>query len=252
MTRPDENLKSPSAPTTSSLTGEGVEGPRVAAVCLPRGIFRSESTGIDSGIDKRPVDGPLIVGPLGAEGDHHGDSEHHGGIFKALYAFSREAREELARAEGRELPDGHFGENLVTEGIDTDEVVVGQRWRIGTAIIEATCRRDPCRTFGDWMADQRWPRRFTENGRCGSYFRVVQSGEIRAGDAIAAEAAPAHGVTIGETFRGIDAGQSRALLQWAIDTETVLYESLVRSCTGVIERAGEEIAFPEHLASVGR
>lgn len=238
--------------TTAPPARKDAQAPWIAAVCLPRTIFHSETTGIDSGIDKRPIDGPLIVGPLGAEGDHQGDTEHHGGLFKALYAVARETREELAAAEGRELPDGSFGENLVTVGIDTDEVIIGQRWRIGTAILEATCRRDPCRTFGDWMEDPRWPRRFTQNGRCGSYFRVVQPGEIRAGDAIDAEPAPAHGVSIGQTFRGLDAEQARALLQWAIDSETVLYTSLVRSCLTVIERSGGSFEFPEQLSSVGR
>lgn len=241
-------------PESTSTNGNGAHGQvaRVAAVCLPRATFHSSSTGIESGIDKRPLDGPLVVGPLGADGDHQGDAEHHGGLFKALYVVARETREGLADAEGRDLPDGSFGENIATEGIDTDEVLVGQRWRIGTAIIEATCRRDPCKVFGDWMGDQRWPRRFTENGRCGSYFRVVQPGEIRAGDAIVPEAAPPHGVTVGQTFRGLDADQAHALLQWAIDTETVLYETQVRTCLSIIERAGGTFRFPEHLSSVGR
>ena len=229
-----------------------VSAARVVAVCLPQEIFHSAATGIDSGIDKRPVQGPLVVGPLGADGDHQGDRDHHGGRFKAIYAFARETREHFSAAEGRDLPDGCFGENLVTEGIDTDEVVVGQRWRVGSAVLEATCRRDPCRTFADWMGDGRWPRRFRDGGRCGAYFRVVQPGQIRAGDAIVPEPAPPHGVTVGETFRGLDVEQARALLQWAIDTDTVLYASQVRTCLGVIERDGSSFDFPEHLASVGR
>lgn len=235
-----------------TTTAQVAAVPRVAAVCVPREIFHAPTSGIASGIKKVPVEGPVHVGPRGAHGDHQGDREHHGGTFKALYAVAREMREDHARREGRELPDGAFGENLVTVGIDTDEVLVGQRWKIGAAIIEATCRRDPCRTFADWMGDDRWPRRFREAGRCGAYFRVIEPGQIQAGDEIIVHDPPPHGVTIGQTFRGLDAEQARALLDWAVETGTVLYDSQVRSCLVTLQRAGEMFDFPGHLRSTGR
>ncbi len=239
---------------TSGLTGhEGLDSaPLIAAVCLPRTRFEAPTSGISSGINKLPVAHRVPVDEYGFEGDHQGDTEHHGGLFKAVYAFSRETREQIAATEGRDFPDGFFGENLVTLGIDTDEVLVGQRWRIGAAVLEASCRRDPCRTFADWMGDPRFPRRFTENGRCGAYFRVVTPGTIGAGDVIEELPRPEHGVSVGDTFRGVDARQARALLDWAQDTQTVLYTSQVRSCLTALRREKPEATFPAALTSTGR
>lgn len=224
----------------------------IAAVCLPTQIFYAPTSGINSGIHKLPQVGPISVGPRGLAGDHQGDTAHHGGIFKAVYAFARETREALARCENTDFADGVFGENLVTVGIDTDEVVIGSRWKIGTTVLEATCQRDPCRTFADWMHDSRWPRRFRDNGRCGAYFQVVTPGHLEAGNEIQVVHVPEHGVSIGAVFRGASAAQARALLEWAIDTETILYESQARSCLAILARAGEKLEFPDALRSTGR
>ncbi|MCS6710776.1 MOSC domain-containing protein [Brachybacterium sp. EF45031] len=212
----------------------------------------AQTTGIRSGIDKRPVCGRVEIGRLGLQGDYQGDTSHHGGLFKAVYCVSREMREDIARQEGRTLPDGAFGENLVTVGIDTDEVLVGQRWRVGGAVLEATCRRDPCQTFADWMGDPGWPRRFRSGGRSGAYFRVIEPGSVQAGDPIEVLTVPDHGVSIGQTFRGLQAHQARALLDWAVETTTVLYESQVRSCLTILDRQGQPTTFPAALRSTGR
>ncbi|WP_262423809.1 MOSC domain-containing protein [Brachybacterium sp. Z12] len=153
-------------------TGTG----RIAAVCTVAQLFPVAASGLMSGIDKRPVDGPVRLLPHGVLGDVQGDREHHGGIFKAVYAFARETREALAAAHGLDLPDGSFGENLVTTGQDTDETVIGERWRIGTAELEATAVRNPCGTFAAWIGDRRWGRHFTAAGRAGAYFRVLVEG----------------------------------------------------------------------------
>lgn len=225
---------------------------RVDAVCLPRELVPAIAYGFLSGIAKLPVAHPVAVRRLGISGDHQGDVDHHGGLFKAVYAYAREAREELALAEGRELPDGFFGENLVTVGQDTDGAIIGERWRIGTAVLEATCVRDPCTTFAERMEDPRWPRRFRENGRCGAYFRVVKEGELRAGDAIEVIARPDHGVSIQQAFRGLDAEAARRLLEFSRETGTVLYASLVRAAETAIRRAGGQVEHPAHLSSTGR
>jgi MOSC domain-containing protein YiiM len=229
------------------------DGPgRVAAVCTVARLFPVPDRGLVSGIDKRSVDGPLRLLTHGVLGDVQGDREHHGGIFKAVYAYSGEVREAFAAALGQELPDGFFGENLVTAGQDTDETVIGERWRLGTAELEATCPRNPCGTFAAWMGDRRWGRSFTAAGRCGAYFRVLLEGEVRAGDEIEVLERPAHGVTIGDAFRGLDAAQARALLDWAEESGTVLYHSLVGSAQTVLRRAGEDAEFPDRLRSTGR
>src|SRR5690606_1942 len=144
---------------------------RIGAVCTVAQLFEVRERSLMSGIDKRPVDGPVTLLTHGVLGDVQGDREHHGGIFKAVYAYSREVREAYAEALGEELPDGFFGENLVTTGHDTDHTVIGERWRVGGAEIEATCPRNPCGTFAAWMGDRRWGRTFTAQGRAGAYFR---------------------------------------------------------------------------------
>src|SRR5699024_6187369 len=84
------------------------------------------------------------------------------------------------------------------------------------------------------------------------YFRVLTQGRVRAGDEIEVTHRPAHGVTIGDAFRRLDAEQARALLDWAEGTGTVLYHSLVGAAQGALKRAGEEPAFPDRLRSTGR
>ena len=151
-----------------------------------------------TGIDKRPVDvihvadpGPRRVvdgaGVSGVDGDHVGDGRFHGGRDRAVYAYSREELDVWAEALGRELPDGHFGENLTTTGIDVDAAHVGDRWHVGTAVLEVRWARQPCATFGERMDEPGWVRRFTEHGRTGALLSVVEPGEIRAGDPITVE-----------------------------------------------------------------
>ena len=229
-----------------------METGRIAAVCTVAQLFPVAASGLMSGIDKRPADGPVRLLTHGVLGDVQGDREHHGGIFKAVYAFARETREEHAAARGLELPDGSFGENLVTTGQDTDETVIGERWRIGTAELEATCPRNPCGTFSAWIGDRRWGRHFSDTGRCGAYFRVMVEGATSAGDEIEVLHRPAHGVTIGDAFRGLSAEQSRALLDWAVESETFLYDTLVDSAQNALRRAGEDTEFPDALRSTGR
>ena len=225
---------------------------RIAAVCTVAQLFPVASSGLMSGIDKRPVDGAVRLLTHGVLGDVQGDREHHGGIFKAVYAFARETRQAHAEARGIDLPDGSFGENLVTTGQDTDETVIGERWRVGTAELEATTVRNPCGTFSAWIGDRRWGRHFTAAGGAGAYFRVLVEGETSAGDAIEVLQRPEHGVTIGQAFRGLSAQQALDLLDWAEASGTVLYDSLAGSALNALQRAGESAAFPETLRSTGR
>ncbi|MDN5819906.1 MAG: MOSC domain-containing protein [Brachybacterium sp.] len=225
---------------------------RIAAVCTVAQLFPVEASGLMSGIDKRPVDGPIRLLTHGVLGDVQGDREHHGGIFKSVYAYAREAREAHAAARGLDLPDGSFGENLVTTGQDTDETVIGERWRVGTAELEATTVRNPCGTFSAWIGDRRWGRHFTAAGGAGAYFRVLVVGETSAGDEIEVLHRPEHGVTIGDAFRGLTPRQARDLLEWAERSDTVLYDSLAGSAQNALRRAGEDHGFPVRLRSTGR
>ena len=225
---------------------------RVREVCVVSDLFDVEITGLRSGIDKRPVERPVRVLRHGIWGDVQGDRENHGGTFKAVYAFAQETRLAWAERLGRDVGPGGFGENLVTAGIDVDESVIGTRWRVGSTELMVTAPRNPCRTFTAWMGEDQWTRRFNAGGRSGTYLRVLEPGEIGAGDMIAVDEVPGHGVTVGEAFRGLTAAQGAAVLDWSADTGTMLYEKLVLNALGALRRAGTEREFPQHLRSTGR
>jgi MOSC domain-containing protein YiiM len=165
-----------------------------------------------TGIDKRPVEGPVMVKPpraagmgmVGLAGDRVYDVREHGGPDRAVYAYAREELDDWAAELGQPLSNGMFGENLTTEGADVNGALVGERWRVGPdVILEASCPRVPCGTFQGWLAQVGWIMRFTLAARPGTYFRVIESGEIRAGDPIEIVSRPDHGVTIELSFRAL-------------------------------------------------
>jgi MOSC domain-containing protein YiiM len=165
-----------------------------------------------TGIDKRPVDGPVMVTPprakgmgmVGLAGDRVYDVLHHGGADQAVYAYAREDLDFWAAEIGRSLPNGVFGENLTTEGADANGALIGERWRIGPdVILEASAPRIPCGTFQGWLAQAGWIKRFTLAAMPGAYFRVIEPGEIRAGDPIEIVHRPEHDVTVELTFRAL-------------------------------------------------
>ncbi|KRV46841.1 sulfurase [Wenjunlia vitaminophila] len=165
-----------------------------------------------TGIDKRPVaglvavraPGPKGTGAVGLAGDRAYDVDHHGGDDQAVYAYAREDLDGWARELGRELADGTFGENLTTSGLDVNGALIGERWRVGgQVLLEVSCPRIPCRTFQDWMDRAGWVRLFTERALPGAYLRVLEPGEITAGDEVVVEHRPDHEVTVAFAFRAL-------------------------------------------------
>ncbi|MFI9648467.1 MOSC domain-containing protein [Streptomyces sp. NPDC052040] len=168
-----------------------------------------QSAGL-TGIDKRPVDGPVRVaapgprgtGASGVAGDAVCDLRFHGGDDQAVYAFAREDLDAWERELGRELPSGCFGENLTTEGLDVSGARIGERWRVGPEVVlEVTSARIPCRTFQEHLGERGWVRRFTRQGSPGAYLRVIEPGEIRVGDAVEVVHRPGHDITVALQFR---------------------------------------------------
>lgn len=165
----------------------------------------------DTGIGKRSVAGPVEVrapGPKrgglgsGVVGDFIGDVKHHGGDSQAVYAFQREDLDLWQQRLGRELPDGFFGENLTTAGIDVNDARVGEVWRVGDTVeLKVTSPRIPCSTFRGWMGERGWARLFTQEGRPGTYLSVLAPGRIAAGDPIEVVYRPDHDVTAALVFR---------------------------------------------------
>jgi MOSC domain-containing protein YiiM len=162
-------------------------------------------------IDKRPVEGAVVARTLGLDGDQVSDTQSHGGIDQAVYAFAREDldwwQREL-RLEDGAIRDGQFGENLTTEGIDVNEALIGEHWAIGSALFEVASVRIPCNDFKNWQRvtgfdDRRWVKRFTAVGRPGPYLRVLEEGEFEAGQRIEVVDRPDHDVTVSVMFAAL-------------------------------------------------
>ncbi|WP_346622624.1 MOSC domain-containing protein [Blastococcus montanus] len=154
-----------------------------------------------SGIHKRSVPGRVAVGTLGLDGDVQVNRKHHGGEGQAVYAYAQEDAEFWIAEIGRALPPGMFGENLRTTGLDLTGAVLGERWRVGTALLEVTAPRIPCANFARFWDEPQLVRRFTAHGASGAYLRVLVTGEIGAGDVVEIEERPGHEVTVGLAFR---------------------------------------------------
>ena len=176
---------------------------RLEAVCVsgPRPIRLPRAGDTTSAIDKRPVEGRVAVHPLGLDGDVQVNKKFHGGEGQALYAYAQEDADWWAAELDRDLPAGRFGENLRTSGLDLTGAVLGERWRIGGVLAEVTAPRTPCSKLQAHWGVPRIIKRFTERGASGAYLRVLETGDIGAGDAIELVERPDHGVTIGMTFR---------------------------------------------------
>lgn len=183
-----------------------------------------------TGIGKQPTDGPVEVrapGPKstglgsGLVGDFIGDGKHHGGDDQAVYAFQREDLDEWERRLGRELPNGFFGENLTTIGLDINNARIGERWRIGDEVVlQVTAPRIPCATFRGWMGEKGWAKIFTAAGRPGAYLKVITPGAIRAGDPIDVIDRPDHDVTVSLLFKATTT--ARELLPQLLAAEAYL------------------------------
>jgi MOSC domain-containing protein YiiM len=165
-----------------------------------------------TGIDKRPVVGPVAVtapgpkgtGQVGLAGDRVYDVKHHGGDDQAVYAYAREDLDRWEAELGRLLANGSFGENLTTAGLDVNEALIGERWRIGPdLVLEVSCPRIPCATFQGWLERDGWISRFTQAALPGAYLRVIEPGDIRAADPIEIVQRPGHDVTVALTFRAL-------------------------------------------------
>jgi MOSC domain-containing protein YiiM len=167
-----------------------------------------------SGIRKRPVEGPVAVGPLGLEGDEQADLSVHGGLTKAVYAypalhhaFWRTVRAQAGvAAPDAPVPPGLFGENLVLEGLDE-----GQLW-IGDALVFPDCElavsepRFPCYKFNAAMGFDHAVKMMVQSGWCGAYLGVVRGGTIAAGQSFELVPGP-RAVGVRELFRARTKGK---------------------------------------------
>lgn len=154
-----------------------------------------------SAIWKSPVQGRIAIRGINLDGDDQADREAHGGFDKAVYAYAIEDTRWWEKVIGKTLAYGQFGENLTTDGIEVNDALVGDRWQVGTAVLEVSEPRIPCWRLGVRMGDNMFPRRFTEAQRPGAYLRIVVEGHVGAGDQIRVFERPDHNLTIRDVFR---------------------------------------------------
>ena len=175
-------------------------------------ILRGSFTGRKrrTGIGKRPVEGRVRTGHEQLADDNICDRKNHGGPDQAVYAYASEDAAWWAEQLGRSLGPGMFGENLTTAGLDITAAVIGERWSIGTCVLEVSVPRIPCRVFQGYWDEPGLVKRFTQAGRPGAYLRIHTPGELGAGDEIDVVHRPQHGLTIGETFQALTGDHSFA------------------------------------------
>jgi MOSC domain-containing protein YiiM len=166
----------------------------VEKLVLPRGTA-------DSAIVKHPRDGRVSTAAFGLEDDEQADRVAHGGPDQALYAYSLEDYAWWEVELQRTLSPGTFGENLTTFGFDPNDALVGERWTVGSALLEVSQPRVPCFKLAARLELPSFVRTFAEGRRPGSYLRVVGHGTVASGDAIDLDFRPAHHVSIREFFR---------------------------------------------------
>jgi len=140
---------------------------------------------VTTGIFKTPAVGPVRVAYLNLEGDRQADLTVHGGKDKAVYAYPSEHYEYWRAVLPQRLDVwGAFGENLTSAGLDEETIAVGDRLRIGNAVFEVTQPRIPCYKLALRFADESMVKRFLQSRRTGFYLRVIEEGELHAGDPV--------------------------------------------------------------------
>lgn len=151
-----------------------------------------------TGIFKQPQQGRVPLRGVTVGDDVQIDKKHHGGTYKAVYAYAAEDYTWWSSELGVQLEPGTFGENITTEGLDLTNALIGERWRVGTAVLEVSDPRLPCSTLAARMRElgvKSFVKRFAAARRFGPYFLIFEEGDVAAGDPIEVIHRPDHGVT---------------------------------------------------------
>jgi ferredoxin-NADP reductase/MOSC domain-containing protein YiiM/ferredoxin len=167
-------------------------------VGMPKDVLWQGRT-VFTGVFKDSVTGPRRVGKLNVDGDGQGDLAGHGGEQRAVFVYQLDSYRYWERELGRsDFVHGQFGENFTIEGLGDDEVCIGDRYQIGTAVFEVTQPRVTCYRVGIRMSDARIPALLVSHRRPGFYFRVLHEGEVQAGDEIIKLSSGPEGMTVAE------------------------------------------------------
>jgi MOSC domain-containing protein YiiM len=190
-------------------------------VALPR-LVAWKGQRFNTGIFKKPVDGPVMMRQLDLDGDRQADLSVHGGPYKAVYAYPSEHyalwKQELPEMD---LPWGQFGENLTTEGLNEKDTHIGDILRIGKATVQVTQPRVPCFKLAAKFRREDILKRFLQSGRSGFYVSVVGEGLVAAGDEIERIEEDANGISVSDINELFNNGTDRALLQRVTQLEAL-------------------------------
>ncbi len=137
-----------------------------------------------TGINKKPVTEPVMVGEIGLQGDAVCDTRSHGGPDQAVYLYRSEDYEWWSSELGRKIGAGTFGENLTVAGLSSPALMVGDRLRFPDLVLEVTAPRIPCSTLATTMGDAKFAKTYMQASRPGIYFRVIRIGTVTRGDEI--------------------------------------------------------------------
>ncbi len=211
-------------------------------VGLPRDIEWKGRT-VHTGIWKNPVLGRCRVGRLNLDGDGQGDLAGHGGEQRAVFAYQIESyRYWQERLKRTDFVTGQFGENFTIEGLPDDVVCIGDRYQIGSALFEVTQPRVTCYRVGIRMNEPSMPALLTSSGRPGFYFRVLQEGDVGAGDGI---------VKVGEARERMTVEEINALLYLPDHPRDRLERALQMEALSPGWRASFEALLRSHSSAVG-
>lgn len=173
-----------------------------------------------TGIFKEPQEGRVSIAGVTVGTDVQMDKRHHGGPYQAVYAYAVEDYEWWSERLQRELQPGIFGENLTTQGIDVTNSLIGERWQVGTAVLQITDPRIPCSTLRSRMGIPGFVKTFAAARRFGAYFSIAAEGDVAAGDEVRILERPNHDVTI--------ARLGAALIEGDPDEAEAVFEALGR------------------------
>jgi MOSC domain-containing protein YiiM len=168
------------------------------SVARPR-IVMAKGQRFSTGIYKQPIEGPVMLRRLNLDGDRQADLTVHGGPAKAVYAYPSEHypvwRKELPELD---LQYGMFGENFTTEGLNEENTHIGDRFRIGEAVLMVTQPREPCFKLAAKFGHDDIIKKFLESGRSGFYLAVIEEGLVEAGQTIERISQDKNGVTVAD------------------------------------------------------
>ena len=181
---------------TRAVSAGPLTGPQPSTAPIAKGILVSVNVGlprdvewrgrtVHTGVWKHPVDGPHQVRALNIDGDGQGDLAGHGGPHRAVLVYQLDSYEHWRRELTRDdLSHGQFGENFTVDGLSDDEVCIGDRYEIGSALFEVSQPRVTCYRVGLRLGEPRLPALLVSHRRPGFYLRVLREGVVRAGDSI--------------------------------------------------------------------